>query len=130
VLRDVQFVRHLADRAKRISGFAGAGAAIRVVGRRAGARVGWVDAATLAGMPFTASRSIWLGRKTSTRRGMIGTSTPVFGLRPTRRPFCRTENVPKPLILTDLPTVNASAIRLNIDSRRSADSFRDSPTVA
>ncbi len=35
-----------------------------------------------------------LGRKTSTRRGVIGTSLPVFGLRPTRSPFWRMPNDP------------------------------------
>ena len=30
------------------------------------------------------SRMIWLARNVITRRGAIGTSTPVFGLRPTR----------------------------------------------
>ena len=34
-------------------------------------------------------------RKTSTRRGRIGTSSPVLGLRPTRRPFWRTAKLPK-----------------------------------
>ena len=32
--------------------------------------------------PFTCAFSTWLGRNTSTRRGRIGTSWPVFGLRP------------------------------------------------
>ncbi len=34
--------------------------------------------------------STWLGRNTSTRRGAIGTSSPVFGLRPMRCDFWRT----------------------------------------
>ena len=41
----------------------------------------------------------------------MGTSSPVFGLRPIRRPFCRMENVPNPLILT---------IRLSPDVKRHA----------
>ena len=40
------------------------------------------------------------GRKTSTFRGKIGTSSPVFGLRPIRCPFRRTEKLPKEEILT------------------------------
>ena len=35
-----------------------------------------------------------LGRNTSTRRGVIGTSSPVFGLRPTRWPFWRMPKEP------------------------------------
>src|SRR5215468_2562806 len=37
---------------------------------------------------------ILLGRKTRTRRGVIGTSCPVLGLRPTRSPFWRMLNDP------------------------------------
>ena len=39
--------------------------------------------------PTMRSRIIWLARKVSTRRGAIGTSTPVLGLRPTRSPLSR-----------------------------------------
>ena len=45
-------------------------------------------------------------RNTSTRRGMIGTSWPVFGLRPTRWPFWRTAKVPNEEILT-APSVSS-----------------------
>src|ERR1700722_1594712 len=61
---------------------------------------------------------------------MIGTSSPVFGLRPTRRPFWRTEKVPKPLILTDSPDSNVALTRLNTLSSKSAHSLRDRPTSA
>ena len=37
----------------------------------------------------------------------MGTSSPVLGFLPTRRPFWRTENVPKPLIFTDSPPSKA-----------------------
>src|SRR6266481_2979047 len=50
----------------------------------------------------------WLGRKTRTRRGSIGTSWPVLGLRPTRPPFLRTPNVPKDEILTCSPRPKAA----------------------
>ncbi len=43
------------------------------------------------------------GRKVSTRRGLIGTSSPVLGLRPTRADLSRTEKVPKDEILTVSP---------------------------
>ena len=46
---------------------------------------------------------IWLARKVITRRGAIGTSTPVFGLRPMRWPLSRRMKVPKPEILTFVP---------------------------
>ena len=87
-----------------------------------------VDVPTGGVVWFTWARSTWLGRKTSTRRGRIGTSTPVLGLRPMRRPFWRTEKVPKPLILTDSPASSAALMRASTTSSRSADSFRDRPT--
>ena len=43
------------------------------------------------------------GRNDSTRRGRIGTSSPVFGLRPTRSALSRTEKVPKDEIFTVSP---------------------------
>ena len=52
---------------------------------------------------------IWLARKVSTRRGAIGTSTPVFGLRPTRSPLSRRMKLPKPEILTFWPSASACA---------------------
>src|SRR4051812_29815232 len=51
----------------------------------------------------TRSRMIWLARKVITRRGAIGTSTPVLGLRPTRCPLSRRMNVPNPEIFTFWP---------------------------
>ena len=44
-----------------------------------------------------------LGRNTSTRRGVIGTSWPVLGLRPTRSPFWRMPKEPKEESFTDSP---------------------------
>ena len=38
-------------------------------------------------MPFMRSLRTWDARKTRTLRGVIGTSIPVFGLRPTRFAF-------------------------------------------
>ena len=43
-----------------------------------------------------------LGRNTSTRRGVIGTSWPVLGLRPTRWPFWRMPKEPNEDSLTVL----------------------------
>src|SRR5207245_2659267 len=44
-----------------------------------------------------------LGLKTITRRGEIGTSCPVFGLRPTRWPFCLTTKDPNEESFTASP---------------------------
>ena len=46
------------------------------------------------------SRRIWLARKVITRRGAIGTSIPVLGLRPIRWPLSRRMKLPKPEIFT------------------------------
>src|SRR3954465_2191121 len=54
------------------------------------------------------ARMIWLARKVITRRGAIGTSTPVFGLRPTRCPLSRRMKVPKPDTFTFLPLASDS----------------------
>src|SRR5260221_1971782 len=68
------------------------------------------------------------GRNTSTCRGRIGTSSPVLGLRPMRRPLRRTEKLPNDEILTISPRASASEISRSTVSTRSADSFRDRPT--
>ena len=47
------------------------------------------------------SRRTCEARKTRTRRGRIGTSSPVFGLRPIRWPFWRAAKVPNEEILTE-----------------------------
>ena len=53
-------------------------------------------------LPYFAirSRMIWLARKVMTRRGAIGTSIPVLGLRPIRCPLSRKMNVPNPETFT------------------------------
>ena len=64
VLRDAQLLRQFADSQK------GAGVFLSGSGQ---------------GQSFAIwSRMIWLARKVMTRRGAIGTSMPVFGLRPMR----------------------------------------------
>ena len=74
------------------------------------------------------SRIIWLARKVSTRRGAIGTSTPVLGLRPTRSPLSRSTNVPKPEIFTFSPRLSAAHISARICSTIFAESARLNPT--
>src|SRR5690606_10114839 len=60
--------------------------------------------------PATRARIDWLARKVITRRGRIGTSTPVLGLRPIRCALSRSTKVPKPEIFTFCPTASASDI--------------------
>src|SRR6056297_3425880 len=68
------------------------------------------------------------GLKTMTRRGSIGTSTPVFGLRPIRSPFSRTTKDPKEDSFTVSPCSSVSQISPSTDSTNWADSVRESPT--
>src|SRR6266705_2194727 len=68
------------------------------------------------------------GLNTITRRGEIGTSLPVFGLRPIRWPFLRTTNEPKEESITVSPCSRQSVISLKNSSTSAADSVRDNPT--
>ena len=68
------------------------------------------------------------GLKTITRRGEIGTSLPVLGLRPIRWPFLRTTKDPKEDSFTVSPRSRQSVISLSTNSTSVADSVRDSPT--
>src|SRR3546814_9763702 len=70
----------------------------------------------------------WDARNTRTRRGRIGTSSPVFGLRPMRSPFSRTEKLPNDDSFTISPRTRASEISFRTDSTSSADSLRERPT--
>ena len=62
-----------------------------------------------------------LGLKTVTRRGGIGTSRPVLGLRPTRKPLSRTMNEPKDDSFTVSPDTIASEISASTISTMAAD---------
>ena len=68
------------------------------------------------------------GLNTITRRGEIGTSLPVLGLRPMRWPFLRTTNEPKEDSFTVSPRSRQSVISFSTSSTSVADSVRDSPT--
>src|ERR1700733_9294532 len=68
------------------------------------------------------------GLDTMTRRGEIGTSLPVFGLRPMRWPFLRTTKEPNDDNLTVSPRSRQSVISLSTSSTSVADSVRDKPT--
>src|SRR3712207_9365089 len=58
----------------------------------------------------------------------MGTSTPVFGLRPTRSPLLRTMNEPKEESFTVSPAARLSQISARTRSTSSADSVRERPT--
>ena len=84
MLGDAKLLRQFADRQKRAGVFC---------------------PAVAKPQPFAIrSRMIWLARKVITRRGAIGTSMPVLGLRPTRWPLSRRMKVPKPETLTFVPS--------------------------
>ena len=68
------------------------------------------------------------GLNTITRRGEIGTSVPVFGLRPIRWPFLRTMNEPNEDSFTVSPFSRQSVISFNTNSTNADYSVRDSPT--
>src|SRR5215472_17423579 len=68
------------------------------------------------------------GLKTITRRGEIGTSVPVLGLRPMRCPFLRTTNEPNDESFTVSPRTRQSVISFSTSSTSAEDSVRDRPT--
>jgi hypothetical protein len=65
------------------------------------------------------------GLNTITRRGEIGTSVPVLGLRPIGCPFLRTTKVPNDESFTVSPRSRRSVISLSTLSTSDADSIRD-----
>jgi hypothetical protein len=66
--------------------------------------------------------------KTATRRGKIGTATPILGFQPMRWPFLQTVNVPNNDNFTISPSAMASVISFKTRSARADDSFRVTPT--
>ena len=73
--------------------------------------------------PFIVAFNTLDGLKTSTRRCMIGTSTPVFGLRPMRSPLSRTRHEPNEDSLTVSPVADPLVDRFGeIDA---GDGLRD-----
>src|SRR5713101_3669797 len=68
------------------------------------------------------------GLNTITRRGEIGTSLPVLGLRPILWPFLRTTKEPKEDNFTVSPRSRQSVISFRTSSTSVADSVRDNPT--
>src|SRR3954468_23900620 len=78
------------------------------------------------GFPLICCFKIADGLNRSTRRGEIGTSVPVFGLRPMRSFFLRTMKDPNVESLTVSPFSRASVISLSTNSIISTDVDRDS----
>ena len=68
------------------------------------------------------------GLKTMTRRGSIGTSMPVLGLRPTRCPLSRTTKEPNEDSFTVSPFDRLAQISASTRSTSADDSVRDKPT--
>src|SRR3954468_23094455 len=68
------------------------------------------------------------GLNTITRRGEIGTSLPVLGLRPTRWPFLRTTKEPNEESFTVSPRSRQSVISFKTSSTSAEDSVRERPT--
>src|SRR5690606_36621314 len=93
-------------------------------------RVLAVVQAGAAHVPFAIlSLSFWLARKVITRRGVIATSMPVFGLRPMRSRLSRRMKLPKPEILTFSPPAMALHILARISSTSSRLSARENPSL-
>ena len=61
-------------------------------------------------MPWICSLSLWLAWKVTTRRASIGIASPVRGLRPGRGALVRIRKLPKPEILTSLPSTRLAEI--------------------
>src|SRR6202011_1304719 len=68
------------------------------------------------------------GLNTMTRRGEIGTSLPVLGLRPTRWPLMRTTNEPNEDSFTVSPRSRQSVIPVRTSPTRDAHSVSHRPT--
>src|SRR5579872_2583280 len=137
MLRHFKFVRYLADCPESFRGFGARSTARARFGggvRRHIEKIKHTHATPVFGArPLPSALLIWPfktceARKMRTRRGLIGTSLPVFGLRPKRRPLRRTAKLPKDEILTISPRARASEISPRTISTSSADSLRESPT--
>src|SRR5437773_6186087 len=109
MLGNLELVGHLADGAKGAGRFFDPPARGRWPGRRgvlgfwlAGGHRGAQEAA-----PLTRFFRTCEARKTRTRRGLMGTSWPVLGLRPIRWPLRRTKKLPNEDIFTVSPRVSA-----------------------
>jgi hypothetical protein len=87
--------------------------------------LGIVDIGMPAGPVLMCCLRMADGLNTITRRGEIGTSVPVLGLRPIRCPFLRTTKVPNDESFTISPRSRQAVSSLSTVSARAADSIRD-----
>src|SRR5262245_46085982 len=121
VLRNLKLVSNLADRTKRLGRL--------VQSFSSSASIASYSAAFLReSASLMRCFMILLARKTSTRRGVIGTSWPVFGLRPILWPLSRIPKEPNEDNFTVSPRSRLATISRSTSSTISADSFRGKPT--
>src|SRR4029079_379666 len=117
MLRYIEVVGDLADGAKGVRRF------IQGPGSP-----GYSEASPFSAWPLMRCLRIADGLNTMTRRGEIGTSLPVLGLRPIRWPFLRTTKEPNDESFTVSPRSRQSVISLRTNSTSDEDSVRDRPT--
>src|SRR6185312_5421787 len=129
VLRQIELVRNLADGTKCVGRLAIQSDTSLVLELDALLEQTAQDAGACSSPPpFMRCLRIADGLNTITRRGEMGTSLPVLGLRPIRCPFLRTTNDPKEDSFTVSPRSRQSVISFSTISTRVADSVRDNPT--
>src|SRR5262245_34704036 len=124
VLRDRQFFCNFADGAKRLGRLVHPSSSPAIKSRRYAYSAAFLrDSASLMRCFM-----MLLARNTSTRRGVIGTSWPVLGLRPMRCPLSRIPNDPNEDNFTVSPRSRLAMISRSTSSTISADSLRGRPT--
>src|SRR4029078_4643855 len=122
VLRDLKLVSNLADRSERL------GRLVQSFSSSASNLASYSAAFLRESASLMRCFMILLARKTSTRRGVIGTSWPVFGLRPILWPLSRIPKEPNEDTFTVSPRSSLATISRSTSSTISADSFRGKPT--
>ena len=108
VLRQFEILGNLADRPKGVRALV-----------HDGSRQAYLSSSATCSPLIRAFRT-FEGLNTMTRRGSIGTSIPVFGLRPMRCPLSRTTKDPNEDSLTVSPRARQSQISARTDSTRPA----------
>ena len=127
VLGNVEIVGDLADGSERIRRLVQMPAPVMVAPLNELFSRRW-PSPLLALLPLIRCFRMADGLNTITRRGEIGTSVPVFGLRPIRWPFLRTMNEPNDDSLTVSPFSRQSVISFRTSSTKADNSVRDKPT--
>src|ERR1700730_2752345 len=119
MLRNVELLRHFADGPECVR---------CLVHRRSAPSAGELRYFRASESELMRCLRIADGLNTITRRGEIGTSLPVLGLRPILWPFLRTTNEPNDESFTVSPRSRQSVISFKTSSTSVADSVRDNPT--